>query len=388
MKRIYAHNIIFGRRHYLNHVIELDEATGSISLFPFKEELHSTRFISGSVEVAVKDGELTASRPDIPVMRFTPYIKRVVWGGKRIAALKDADGLRAIPDIGESWEVSAIPGCESRVDGGPLDGLTIPSLLNRYGPALVGASEYARSGADFPLLVKILDAADDLSLQVHPSDDLARRSHGCRGKNEMWYVIDALPEAKAYSGFRRSMTPTAFSRAVADGTIMDRISAHSSHKGDVFFVPAGRIHCLGAGNLVLEVQDTSDISYRIHDFGRTDADGLPRPLHIEEAREAIDYIPASTGAITPERASEAIDHLVACPNFWVDRIKVAGNLSMDYTAIDSFIILTTTEGSADITDDRGHTITLPKGYTCMVPAIARSLSFTGNATLISTRRPI
>lgn len=388
MKRIYAHNIIFGRRHYLNHVIELDEATGSISLFPFKEELHSTRFIPGSVEVVVKDGQLMARRPDIPPLRFAPYIKRVVWGGSRIADLKDAPELRGIPDIGESWEVSAIPGCESRVDGGPLEGLTIPSLLSRYGAALVGASEYARSGDNFPLLVKILDAAGDLSLQVHPSDDLARRSHGCRGKNEMWYVIDALPGAKAYSGFRRSMSPATFSRAVADGSIMSRLASHPSRPGDVFFVPAGRIHCLGAGNLVLEIQDTSDISYRIHDFGRTDADGLPRPLHIEEAREAIDYIPAATGPITPVNASEGIDHLVACPNFWVDRIKVDGSMMMDCSTIDSFIIFTATEGSVTITDDRGHSILLPTGYTCMIPAIAQSLSFSGSATLISTRRPI
>lgn len=386
MKRIFAHNLIFGGRHYPCHVFEYDEASGRTALYPFSGEIHSTRFFPGSVEVTLADGDVVAGPPDIPVMLFEPYTKTTMWGGTRISGLKGS--LHAtVEKVGESWEVSAMPGKESRVAGGPLDGNTVASLTERYGPALLGFGVYGRHGGEFPLLVKFLDAADNLSLQVHPSDSMAARRNAGHGKDEMWYVVDASPGARVFTGFSSPMTPGAFVSAVSGGNIMDAVSSRLSRPGDSFFIPAGTVHCLGAGNLVLEIQDASDISYRIYDFGRSDGDRA-RPLHIDDAREAIDYTHGPGSPVTPVAVDRNIENLVSAPNFRVDRIRVDGAKEIDLRAIDSFIILTCTEGCVTVADDRDNTVRLRAGTTAMVPAVAARLSFAGNATVIATRSPL
>ena len=303
MKRIFAHNLIFGGRHYPCHVFEYDEASGRTALYPFSGEIHSTRFFPGSVEVTLADGDVVAGPPDIPVMLFEPYTKTTMWGGTRISGLKGS--LHAtVEKVGESWEVSAMPGKESRVAGGPLDGHTVASLTERYGPALLGFGVYGRHGAEFPLLVKFLDAADNLSLQVHPSDSMAARRNAGHGKDEMWYVVDASPGARVFTGFSSPMTPGAFVSAVSGGNIMDAVSSRLSRPGDSFFIPAGTVHCLGAGNLVLEIQGIGQLAekylrmrHKMIPFlysasCETSEKGLPliEPMYYEYPEESDAYV--------------------------------------------------------------------------------------------------
>ncbi|WP_290391676.1 type I phosphomannose isomerase catalytic subunit, partial [Paramuribaculum intestinale] len=192
--------------------------------------------------------------------------------------------------IGESWEISAVPGHVSVVDRGPLAGQSLTELIDTYGADLVGRHIYERYGSAFPLLIKLIDAKAYLSVQVHPDDDLAARRHnGSLGKTEMWYSILPAEGAYLYAGFSRRLDADSFRSAVADNSIIDSLRRHDTRPGDVFFLPAGRIHSIGRGNFVLEIQEASDITYRIYDYDRRDAQGNPRQLHIEESVGAIDF---------------------------------------------------------------------------------------------------
>ncbi|MBR6432558.1 MAG: class I mannose-6-phosphate isomerase, partial [Muribaculaceae bacterium] len=188
-------------------------------------------------------------------------LKTVIWGGEQIVAFKGID--TDLHGVGESWELSGIDGMESVVDGGEDDGLTLTQLIDRHGAALLGGQVYQLCGNRFPLLVKLIDAHRDLSVQVHPNDEMAMRMHGCLGKSEMWYVIDHEPDAHIQVGFKQAITPEDYDRHLANGTIMDVVANHESHRGQVFFLPAGCIHSIGAGNMVVEVQQASDVTYRV-----------------------------------------------------------------------------------------------------------------------------
>ena len=229
--------------------------------------------------------------------KFEPYLKETIWGGKQIAEYK---GIKACSEnIGESWEISGVKGHESIVAEGGTScedkGLTISELIQKYREKLLGEKVYEQFGTDFPLLIKFIDSRQDLSVQVHPDDKLAKERHGCQGKTEMWYIINSKPGAKIYAGLNKHITPEDYVRMTDKETIdghsplMDVIAAHDSHVGDIFFLPAGRLHSIGAGNLLVEIQQTSDITYRVYDFGRRDANGNTRELHIDLAKDAIDY---------------------------------------------------------------------------------------------------
>ena len=192
------------------------------------------------------------------VLHFAPYLKSVIWGGERIAPFKGIATDQTC--IGESWEISAVPGHVSVVDRGPLKGKKLTELINEYDAELVGEAIYRQFGVNFPLLIKLIDACDDLSVQVHPDDALAQKRHHCPGKTEMWHVIDTAPGAKIYVGLKEKTTPEDYERRVADNSIMDVIAAYDSAPGDTFFLPAGRIHAIGAGKLLAELQETSDIT--------------------------------------------------------------------------------------------------------------------------------
>ena len=221
-------------------------------------------------------------------LKFHPVLRTMVWGGDRIAAYKGIETDQ--PSIGESWEVSAYPGMESVVAEGALAGRTLSSLVEEYRGKLVGEPVYARCGDEFPLLVKFIDARADLSIQVHPDDAMARRVHGEQnGKTEMWYVMDSAPDAHLYSGITRPFTPEEYERLIAEDRIVDVLADHPVKEGDVFFLPAGRIHAICAGTFLAEIQQTSDLTYRIYDYNRPGLDGKPRPLHTDKAKEAIDY---------------------------------------------------------------------------------------------------
>lgn len=403
-QRVYAHYLRYQGRKYREHVLELS-SDGTVSLYPFTQELPRTRFYPGEVDVCVlqdtKGHSYLDVRPiqreatiGIPPLTFRPIFKNVIWGGERISRLKRLPVTDST--IGESWEVSAVPGLESIVANGPDTGLTLTELVELYGPQLVGESCFKRFGHTFPLLVKILDAHRDLSLQVHPNDELAMERHGCLGKSEMWYVVDAAPAAAVYAGFKHPVTVQDYDAAVESGSICELVDHLDTHPGDVFYIPAGLIHGLGAGNLVVEVQETSDISYRIDDFGRIDSNGLPRPLHIKEARGAVDFngclarVNANVNINSSRPDLSATDSyrlsLLCSPNFDVDYINVRDYYRLDLEQHPSFMILTCIGGSLDVTDDRGNHVTLNGGQTCMLPAVATRADLRGTGALITSTR--
>lgn len=203
--------------------------------------------------------------------KFTPLLKSMIWGGNRIASYKGIAVDRS--DIGESWELSGVKGDESVVAEGEYAGMTLPELIGQLKGELVGHAVYERHGTEFPLLVKFIDARQDLSIQVHPKDLLARMRHGKNGKTEMWYVVSADEGAHLKSGFSKQLTPAEYERKVADHTLTDALCDYSVAAGDLFFLPAGRVHAICAGMFVAEIQQTSDVTYRIYDYGRTGRTG-------------------------------------------------------------------------------------------------------------------
>ena len=221
-------------------------------------------------------------------LKFKPILKTLVWGGEKIAPFKGIDTDQH--NIGESWELSGVKDNESVVANGPLAGRTITELIAEYKDRLIGRANYEKTGTEFPLLIKFIDARQDLSIQVHPDDRLAAERHnGSKGKTEMWYVVNADKDAHLMSGLTRAITPEEYVARVADNTITEVLHDYKVSPGDVFFLPAGRIHSIGAGSFIAEIQQTSNITYRIYDFGRLGLDGKPRELHTELAKDAIDY---------------------------------------------------------------------------------------------------
>lgn len=318
---------------------------------------------------------------NIKPFKFVPYLKSVLWGGERIAIYKGIDTDQHA--IGESWEVSGVPGHESVVAEGEDKGLTLPQLIDRYRGALVGEAVYEKYGNTFPLLVKLIDAKRDLSLQVHPNDELAMKRHGSRGKTEMWYIIDADEGASIYAGLSQSITPDEYERMVADNTVMDVVARHESHAGDLFFLPAGRIHAIGAGNLLAEIQETSDITYRIYDYGRLDANGQPRQLHTELAKDAIDYNVYGNYKSVYEHVSSGEVRLIKCDYFDIRKVVVTCACDIDASQCDSFRIIMCLEGAVEVVDNFSNVTEMHRGETILVPAATSSLHITGEATLLT-----
>ena len=214
--------------------------------------------------------------------KFQPYLKTTIWGGYQIAPFKGI--FNAQPNVGESWEISGVPGHESvAINRGLVndvdEGLTLVELIDKYKELLVGKKIYKKFGNQFPLLVKLIDSRQDLSVQVHPDDKLAMERHGCAGKTEMWYIIKSDVGSKIYAGLKKSITPEEYEQlATAEpqngrSPMQDVIATHEAHEGDLYFLPAGRLHAIGAGNFLAEIQQTSDITYRVYDFGRKDVHG-------------------------------------------------------------------------------------------------------------------
>ena len=224
--------------------------------------------------------------------KFRPILKSMLWGGDRIIPYKGIDSEKK--SVGESWEISGVKDNESIVAEGPDAGMKLPELIARDKGALVGQSNYERFGKEFPLLIKFIDARQDLSIQVHPNDKLAWERHQSKGKTEMWSVVDADPGSRLRSGFAKQVTPDEYEQSIADNTITDLLKEYDIHAGDVFFLPAGRIHSIGAGAFIAEIQQTSNITYRIYDFNRCDDNGNPRELHTEMSKAAMSLTAQAT----------------------------------------------------------------------------------------------
>lgn len=316
----------------------------------------------------------------IAPFKFVPYLKPVLWGGDKIAPFKGVES--DCDNIGESWEISGVPGHESVVSEGPDKGLKLPQLVAKYGEALMGRRVMEKYGATFPLLIKLIDAKKDLSVQVHPDDELARRRHDSLGKTEMWYIVDTEPGARIYAGLSREITPDDYTRLVEEKKIMDVVASHESAPGDIFFLPAGRIHAIGGGNLLAEIQETSDITYRVYDFDRRDANGNPRELHTELAKDAIDYTVYPEYKGSYDKAAKGETDLVECGHFDVRRVIVEGENPVT-VELDSFVVIMCLDGQCEI-DACGVATPMHRGETILVPAeSATSITARGNAVLLT-----
>ncbi len=313
------------------------------------------------------------------LFKFSLNLKNVLWGGDKIAAFKGIDIHSH--NVGESWEISGLKGHESIVASGQHAGASLNTLIKRYREQLVGGRVWRKHGDNFPLLVKFIDASKDLSVQVHPDDDLARRRHGCSGKTEMWYIIDAEPGASLLAGMSRTITPQEYLEHMHDGTLLDVLARHETHEGDIFFLPAGRIHSIGAGNLLLEVQQASDITYRVYDFDRIDSDGKPRQLHTDLAIDAIDYT-VSRDCLRhyPNRSGNI--RLISSIFFDVDRIIVDGSYHLPMPH-DAFLCMMCVEGHCTVDCGNGTLQDFKRGESLLAPACVHSLDFKGKATIIT-----
>lgn len=314
-------------------------------------------------------------------LSFTPYLKDVLWGGTEICCYKHLPAIST--KVGESWEISAVSGHESVVERGLYKGMTLPELIDRFGVELLGSKVVERYGFNFPLLIKIIDANQNLSVQVHPDDDLALKRHNSLGKTEMWYIIRSRDKARIYAGLNTAMTPDDYVRRVADGTFAQTLAVHESHPGDVFFLPAGRVHAIGAGNLLAEIQESSDVTYRIYDYDRRDADGNTRPLHTDLAKDAIDFT-LYDNLKSPRPADDVRDaEIVRCSHFDVRRLLVDGNETLTFCR-DSFTVLMCIDGEVRLSCPDGETL-LQAGHTVLLPAILPSVKANGKACLLAAQ---
>lgn len=319
------------------------------------------------------------------IYKFNSILKPVLWGGDKIATFKR---LPATDEpIGESWELSAFPGRESVVIDGEDCGMTLPQLVARYGADLVGEDVYRRYGENFPLLIKVIDAHRDLSIQVHPDDEMAMRRHGCNGKNEMWCILHADEGAVIHAGFKRTITPEEYERRLADGTLLDVINAEPSHLGDVFYIPARQIHSIGSGNLLVEIQQSSDITYRVWDYGRRDANGNLRQLHVQEAREALDFTAHDDQIHNFPPMGEGMKRLVKCHDFEVNRLEFVDSHTLEMPQPHSFVALFCVRGDILLNVEGMPPQSIKRGELALVPAIVDRVEMTGSATLLLTTVP-
>ena len=320
---------------------------------------------------------------NFPILTFEPQFKSVIWGGDRIARFK---GLPSQGDtVGESWELSCVPGHESVIAAGPFKGQPFNEVLAAHTDEIMGERLAERYGTEFPLLIKLIDSADDLSVQVHPDDTLARKRHNCPGKTEMWISVDPAEGAYLYSGFNREITPDEFRRRIADNTLTEVLGKYNPAKGDVFFLPAGRVHSIGKGNFVLEIQQTSDITYRIYDYDRRDAQGNPRQLHIEESMEAVDFADTAGAAPTHISGKPDLEETIADSGYFTTTfVDVADELSLELAARDSFTILIAIEGDALLTAPDGTTATVRQGYASLIPASMPRVTVKGPCKVVTT----
>lgn len=306
-------------------------------------------------------------------IKFQALLKNTIWGGYDINEMK---GLpQDAEPIGESWEISGVPGNETIEVEGDDKGATLPALIEKYGAKLVGEENLRRYGTTFPLLIKFISAAEPLSIQVHPDDALAQKMGHPYGKTEMWYLVGTKPGAHLCSGFAHDYSAEAYEQGVEDGTLEAHLANHDTHPGDCFFIPAGRIHSIGAGNFLIEIQQSSNDTFRVYDFNRTDAAGNRRELHVEQAKVALNYKAEAEYRThyTPTLNAPAL--MVSCPQFTTRLIQADSPTEVDYRTTDSFVILIAYEGAARLTDGAGHTFTLRPGESVLLPAANESLKF-------------
>lgn len=315
-------------------------------------------------------------------IKFKPLLKPTLWGGEKIAKFKKL----ACKDnnIGESWEVSGVKGSESIVQNSPYAGQTLTKMLIEMKEKLVGADNYRRFGDEFPLLVKFIDARLDLSLQVHPDDEQAKKKGLPNGKSEMWYIISSKPDAHLMCGLKKKITPEEYAQMVQSGTICDVVASYKVKEDDCFFIPSGRIHSIGSGCFLTEIQQTSDVTYRIYDFKRKDKEGNYRELHTKEAAECIDYNVKEDYRTQYEPKKEQGVQLVSCKHFTTAVYDLTEPMTLDYSELDSFVILIGIKGVAQVTDNEGNYTSFREGECILIPATTTTIHVSGSIKFLET----
>ena len=316
---------------------------------------------------------------------FEPLLKQTLWGGDKIIPFKHLD--INMENVGESWEISGVEGAETIVANGPHKGKSLNQLVSELKGQLVGEENYQRFGNEFPLLIKFIDARQNLSIQVHPDDEVAHRHGKEHGKTEMWYCV-GVQECKSahpylYNGLKQQITPEQYKKMVADDTITEALARYEVHEGDVFFIPAGRIHAIGSGCFVTEIQQTCDVTYRIYDYKRKDKNGNYRELHTELAAESIDYqvLPNYRTEYAPVKNEGT--QLISCPYFTTAIYDLTEPMTLDYSELDSFVILIAVKGAGRLSCE-GEELSFQMGDTVLLPATTKEVKVEGAVKFLET----
>lgn len=300
-------------------------------------------------------------------IKFNPILKEKVWGGNKLKNILNKDSSKN--NIGESWEISGVSQNISTVSNGCYRDSTLTDLLKSYQADFIGTNNYNVFGNEFPLLIKFLDANTNLSVQVHPDDTMAKK-HNSFGKTEMWYIMDSDDDAEIIIGLHEQQKDVNILETITRDNVYDVFNKEQVKKGDYYFIPAGKVHAIGAGVLAAEIQQTSDITYRVYDWDRVDTSGKGRELHIQES------IAATKLTDTKQDVKTANNTLVSCEYFTTNLLTVKTEMQLEYNALDSFVIFMCVEGSGKIMVD-GHPEHIAKGETILIPACAKAAEITG-----------
>ena len=315
-------------------------------------------------------------------LKFKPILKETIWGGKKIGTFKHIDACGN--NIGESWEISGVKHSESIVANGPYEGKSLSAVIATERHNLMGMDNYKLFGNEFPLLIKFIDASQDLSIQVHPDDYTAKKYGLPHGKTEMWYLLNSDAEATIRCGLKEEITPEIYKQKVENETICDVIAEYKVKADDCFYIPGGRIHSIGKGCFLTEIQQTSDTTFRIYDFKRKDKNGNYRQLHTKEAAECIDYTVGDDYQISYVPTANQGVTLVRCEHFCSTVYDLNEPMTLDYSELDSFVILIGVSGKALITDNEGNETTLCEGETILIPATTQQIYISGTIKFIET----
>lgn len=321
-------------------------------------------------------------------LKFKGIYKERIWGGEKLAQQFNKKLPKTKEPIGESWEISGVEGDVSVVSNGNLKGNNLNELIEIYMDELVGDVVYKRFGEEFPLLIKLIDAADNLSVQVHPNDELSAARHNAYGKTEMWYVLGAEQGAELYLGFNQTVDKQKYMEYLKAGKLEGILNSYSVKAGDTFFIPAGAIHAIGKGILIAEIQQTSDITYRVYDYNRVDSEGKSRELHTELALDAIDYdMDSAQFEVTKAAELNKNVEIQSCNYFASSLLELDGSVVEDYTKRDSFTIYICNEGEVVIKTAGNEDVAICKGESVLIPAILDEVTLVGKGQLLTTWIP-
>ena len=312
-------------------------------------------------------------------IKFTPILKDKIWGGQKLKTILNKNS--ELPNIGESWEISDVQGNTSIVSNGSLKGQSLKLLLETYTSDLIGLQNYRIFKDKFPLLIKFIDAKEDLSIQLHPNDELAAKRHNSFGKTEMWYVLQADEGSNLIVGFNQKVTPEVYLEHLKNKTLTTILNFDKVKTGDTYFIEVGRVHAIGAGVMVAEIQQTSDITYRVYDWDRVDSDGNERELHNDLALDAIDFDMEDNFRVSYKKTENQSNEMVSCPYFTTNYLKVNKTIKRE-NHHDSFIIYICVEGNVKVTAN-GFSESINKGETILLPAAISSYEISSkNAILL------